>query len=52
MAQHGTSVTTETDVDPAFLKDREAMLGGFVTFTTWSVVGIIALLVLMAIFLL
>lgn len=51
MAQHGTHVTTETSVDPAFLKDREAMLGGFVTFTTWSIAGIIALLILMAIFL-
>ncbi|WP_291297096.1 aa3-type cytochrome c oxidase subunit IV [Elioraea sp.] len=51
MAEYGSSAAGETVVDPGFLKDREAMLGGFVNFTTYSVAGIIVLLILMAIFL-
>jgi hypothetical protein len=50
MAEHGSGAG-DTAVDPAFLKDRQAMLGGFVSFTTYAVAGIIVLLILMAIFL-
>lgn len=51
MADHGSSAAGDTAVDPAFLKDRQAMLGGFVNFTTYAIMGIVALLILMAIFL-
>jgi hypothetical protein len=51
MANHGSPSTTDAALESAFLKDRQAMLGGFVNFTTYAVVGIAVLLVLMAIFL-
>lgn len=51
MADHG-STAADPAAEAAFLKDREAILGGFVTFSTYSIVAIVALLVLMAIFLL
>ena len=51
MADHGTGATGDTAVDPAFLKDRQAMLGGFVNFTTYGIVAVVSILVLMAIFL-
>jgi hypothetical protein len=51
MADHGSSAAGDTAVDPAFLKDRQAMLGGFVNFTTYGIAGVVTILVLMAIFL-
>lgn len=52
MAEHGSSVASNSAAEAEFLKEREQMLGGFVTFTTYGVIGVVALLVLMAIFLL
>jgi hypothetical protein len=53
MAEHGTGAVTagESTAEAAFEKDRQAMFGGFTTFTTYAVVGIACLLILMAIFL-
>lgn len=51
MADHG-STAADPAAEAAFLKDRESMLGHFTSFTTYSVIGIATLLVLMAIFLL
>ncbi len=52
MADHGSTAAADPAAEAAFVKDREAMLGGFVTFSTYAIAAIAALLVLMAIFLL
>lgn len=51
MAQHGGAMTTEDPGLNEFLKSRERFYGNFLTFIVWSIVGVVLLLVLMAIFL-
>jgi hypothetical protein len=52
MADHGSTAASNPAAEAAFVKDREAMLGGFVSFSTYAIAAIVGLLVLMAIFLL
>ncbi|WP_202614860.1 aa3-type cytochrome c oxidase subunit IV [Elioraea sp. Yellowstone] len=52
MAQHGGAMTTDDPELKAFLQARERVYGGFLTFVTWSIVGIVLLLILLAVFLL
>jgi hypothetical protein len=51
MAEHGSSAATNPAAETAFVKDREAMLGSFVNFSTYTIAAIVILLVLLAIFL-
>lgn len=52
MAQHGGSVVATDDPKlDEFVRTRQRFYGNFLTFTTWSIAGIILLLILMAIFL-
>ena len=52
MSQHTTTPTAPVETPEAFLADRQSFWDGFTHFTQWSVVFIVMLLVLMAIFLL
>jgi hypothetical protein len=52
MSQHTTTPTAPVETPEAFLADRQSFWNGFTHFTQWSVVFIVILLVLMAIFLL
>lgn len=51
MAQHGGAVVADDPKLDEFVKTRERFYGNFLAFTTWSVAGIILLLILMAVFL-
>jgi hypothetical protein len=51
MAQHGGAVMADDPKQAEFLKSRQRVYGNFITFTVWSIVAIVLLLILMAIFL-
>ncbi len=50
MADHSHSPTTH-EVDPATLQHVQTFWSGFTRYTTFGVLGVVAVLVLMAIFL-
>lgn len=52
MADHGSTAAADPAAEAAFVKEREALLGSFVTISTYATAGIVVLLILMAIFLL
>ncbi len=54
MAEHSTTASTPIDAETPeeFLADRQRFWNGFTQFTLWSVVFLVVLLILMAVFLL
>ncbi len=52
MAQHGGAVMADDPKLDEFVKSRQRVYGRFVTFTVWSIAGIVLLLILLALFLL
>jgi hypothetical protein len=51
MAEQGSTAASDPAAEAAFVKDREAMLGSFVTFLTYGIVAVVVVLILLAIFL-
>ncbi|WP_439580352.1 hypothetical protein [Elioraea sp.] len=51
MAQHGGATMADDPKLDEFVRSRQRFYGNFITFTVWSIVGIVLLLVLMAVFL-
>jgi hypothetical protein len=52
MAQHGGAVMADDPKQEEFLRSRQRFYGNFITFTVWSIAGIVLLLILLAFFLL
>lgn len=51
MAQHGGATMADDPKLDEFVKSRQRVYNNFITFTVWSIIGIVLLLILMAIFL-
>jgi hypothetical protein len=51
MAQQGGAVMADDPKLDEFVKSRQRAYSGFITFTVWSIVGIVLLLILLTIFL-